>query len=82
MAGVEGGGEEVSDPMDANVVEVDLVEARVEEWVKEIQEIGIEEEEMEDFGEAWDDAHGGELPIAGVQNARPEDVGFMQSRNI
>ena len=31
---------------------------------------------------AWDDAHGGELPMALVRAARKEEISYMEGRNI
>ena len=50
------------------------------DWVHEVNSAAIEEEE-EEVG-AWDDVHGGDLPIGKVREARKEEVGFMQTRNI
>ena len=60
---------------DAEDLDVNQVEVLVDQWIQEIKEAGIEEEEWEeedrfelggeDLGEhlkAWDDVNGGELP--------------------
>ena len=60
-------------------VEINQVISELEQWVMEIREVGLEEETSEeDQGEAWDDVHGGVLPLDGVKEARMEEVGFME----
>ena len=49
------------------------------DWVKEVNSAAIEDEEEEG---AWDDVHGGTLPQEKVEEARKEEIGFMQGRNI
>jgi len=51
------------------------------DWVHEVNSAAIEEEEEEEVG-AWDDVHGGTLPQGKVEEARKEEIGFMQGRNI
>ena len=40
-----------------------------------------EEREEEEMG-AWDDVHGGDLPVKEVKAARKEEIGYMGGRNI
>jgi len=58
----------------------------VDQWVCKIEEAmqDLESSDHEDnqWIEAWDDVHGGELPIKEVEAARKEEVGYMQSRSI
>jgi hypothetical protein len=70
---------------------IDQVEVLVEEWVREVQASGIEEEsswegpefeEESSYQEAWDDVRGGDLPMEKVMAARAEEVGFMEERGI
>ena len=44
--------------------------------MREIEELGVEGEFGEEEGMAWDDVHGGDLPIEGVRAARKEEGGF------
>ena len=61
---------------------VSRMERLVEEWIHEIEERGFGEEEEEDWGEAFDDAHGGSLPIQKAKAARTAEVGFMENRKL
>ena len=67
----------------------------VDEWVAEVKGCMIGEEidvcetpYIDDDGveeeilRAWDDVHGGDLPIKKVIEARKEEIGYMASRNI
>ena len=86
-------------------MDIDQVEVLVDEWVREVQACGIEQEvgyelcqlngEWEGLEEwegsdpadevrqeAWDDVHGGGLPVEKVVAARGEEVGFMEDRGI
>ena len=70
--------EEQSQAMDTNDVEVlDLVG----KWIAEVQAEMLEDEEG-DLATAWDDVHGGDLPIEAVRDARAEEVGYMEQRQI
>ena len=51
------------------------------DWVHEVNSAVIEDWEEEEVG-AWDDVHGGTLPQGLVEEARKEEIGFMQGRNI
>ena len=64
----QGGGEEGVE-MDIGYVEV---ESLIENWVKEIQEVGVNEEDGEqvDWRKAWDDVKGGELKMMTTYNVR------------
>ena len=58
------------------------------EWVNEVEQAWIcreeedEDVEWEPVGEAWDDVHGGVLPVEKVKEARLEEVGFMHERGL
>ena len=52
------------------------------EWVREINSAMIDEEEEDEEVGAWHDVHGGTLPAKLVHEARKEEIGFMQGRNI
>jgi hypothetical protein len=73
---------ETDGTMDEDAVEIDRVEVLVEEWVKEIQDVGVEEDEEDEATGAWDDVHGGDLPLKDVVAARKEEVGYMEGRKI
>ena len=49
------------------------------DWVQEVNSAAIEDYEEEEVG-AWDDVHGGTLPQGLVEEARKEEIGFMQGR--
>ena len=54
-----------------------------EEWIAGIEaEIEGEIHGDEEEGGAWDDVHGGMLPLKEVEAARREEVGYMEERNI
>jgi hypothetical protein len=53
----------------------------MEEWIAEI-EAEIEGEIQENEEGAWDDVHGGTLPLQDVEAARREEVGYMGERKI
>ena len=40
-------------------ISINQVEALIDAWVQEVRGAGIEEEDMEEQFEAWDDVHGG-----------------------
>eukprot|EP00973_Karenia_brevis_P032858 4535938-Karenia_brevis.AAC.1 len=42
----------------------------------------MEELDLEEYGGAWDDVHGGELPIELVRESRKEEVDFIQSKRV
>ena len=77
-------------------IEIDIcqVECLVGEWMAEIGLQGLEKygaielKEEESVGEplgdweAWDDVHGGALPIEEVRKAQKEEVTYMQRRKI
>ena len=75
---------ETDDPRIEKEMDVDIgqVEVLVDEWISEIQALGIEEDVDEDVAGAWDDVHGGDLPLKDVKAARREEVGFMDERRI
>ena len=50
------------------------------DWVHEVNSAAIMDEEEEDLG-ALDDVHGGKLPKGKVEEARKEEIDFMQGRN-
>ena len=53
------------------------------EWVREVQEMAIEEEkEQEELRKASDDVKGVEILFGKVKAARNEEVGYMHGRNI
>ena len=52
------------------------------DWVHEVNSAMVEEEEEEEEVGAWDDVHGGALPKEMVEEARKEEIGIMQGRNI
>ena len=54
----------------------------VGEWIAEIEENGIEEEIGDDMAHAWDDVHGGVLPLEKVEDVRKEEDGYMEGRGI
>ena len=59
----------------------------VEDWIDEIQQVQEEGWRVEDESDdaltgAWDDVHGGDLPLREVQAARKEEVSCMKSRGI
>ena len=59
---------------------VDEASRLIEVWVNEVWDAGEgeeDEENMQIMQEAWDDVHGGELPIGKVKAAREEEVGYM-----
>ena len=62
--------------------EINQVECLIEKWFEEIDAVGVKEEEEEDMTGAWDDVHGGDLPVGLVREARKEEVEYMISRNI
>jgi len=53
----------------------------VNEIIHEVEDCGESGEEA-DLEGAWDDVHGGELPLELVKDARHEEVGYMQGRHI
>ena len=67
--------EEEAEEMDTNGVW-----EKIDGWVCEVVE-DMREEEFEDEI-AWDDVHGGELPLKEVIAARKEEVEYMQQRRI
>ena len=50
-------------------------------WIRGVQDAAIEGDLVEQPS-AWDDVHGGQLPIAEVKAARQEEVEYMQARGI
>ena len=62
-----------------NVSEAEAI-AAVETFVK--NQTSICEVELEEGSYAWDDVHGGALPVADVVVARKEEVGYMEKRGI
>ena len=60
----------------------EVVIGLVEQWIQEIEGVKWEEVECEEVVGAWDDVHGGELPLEKVKEARSEEVEFMQLRGI
>jgi hypothetical protein len=65
-------------------VDMGSAQGLVEAWVCEVvNEMGdVEEEDHEGDELAWDDVHGGELPIEEVKKGRKEEVGFMNRRKL
>ena len=73
----------VTSPAGEDKMSVDKVSRLVEAWVNEVAnagEGGEEEENIQIMQEAWDDVHGGALPIGEVKVARGEEVGYMVNR--
>ena len=66
--------------VDVSAVERDLITS----WVQEVQDAMPDEAKDDGFldPEAWDDVHGGVLPIELVREARQEEVGYMNKRGI
>ena len=64
------------------VVDIQLIERFIGEWVAEVQDAMADEDHWEPLGGAWDDVHGGELPKGLVQEARKEEVDYMEDRGI
>ena len=56
-------------------------EKEIDGWICEVKR-EMEDLEEVDFEEAWDDVHGGSLPIKLVIEARGEEVEYMTQRSI
>ena len=64
---------------------IDEVSRLIEVWVNEVSNAGEGEEyeeNMQIMQEAWDDVHGGELPIEDVKAARKDETNYMTNRKI
>ncbi len=80
-------GEEEERKVERRVEEIEVAQVmmEVDEWVREVTEAFQvsqvrEEEDVEAMWGAWDDVHGGDLPIELVRAARKEEVEYMEKR--
>ena len=62
-------------------VNINEVVTLVDSWVQEVKDGMLDYDENSD-SLAWDDVHGGDLPVKLVREARLEEVGYMVGRNI
>ena len=72
------------DDRDRKGSDVDMMIARIENWIAEIREEieeaeGVEGAEVE---KVWDDVKGGMMNMNDVRRAREEEIGYMKSRGI
>eukprot|EP00973_Karenia_brevis_P076515 10629804-Karenia_brevis.AAC.1 len=60
----------------------------MDEWIQEIEGVVKESQDFlekwdeEDSEEAWDDVHGGDLPIELVKESRREEVEFIEGKPV
>ena len=76
-------------------MDIAQVEELVDLWINEVQAVGFKDEGdilevegpcdsdvEEEICKAWDDVHGGDLPMKDVQRSRKEEVDYMVKRDI
>eukprot|EP00973_Karenia_brevis_P049396 6852732-Karenia_brevis.AAC.1 len=74
--------------MTISLIERDELEARVDRWIQEIEEVirdsqeDLRDLEEEELGGAWDDVHGGEIPLKLVKESRREEVDFIEGKPV
>ena len=75
----------IDDEMKVSSVEV--IEGEISKWINEVEQSMGEDENAEEvldqFEEGvWDSAHEGYIPMPKVREAKGEEIGFMEDRNI